>query len=316
MGFGAEIAVGDINTEFSFDFVGRIPWLDFELNPRRLRGSDFLMRWSQGVWSERRIIEGVNATNVLYAIPYGPSSTAPTGSVREFELYFERLEAAGQVGVKRPDILLFPATQRRRVEALVGECGGAAELPFVSEADRRVKELLALAVVAVESENSLWRAAAMPEFGQPLRPMRRMKGLPGLPKNAVVPTIILKEEDRKPLVKWQSALRVPVHIWHVFYDRAWGISLDEAERVIKNGLIEPTEQVFQAPGGATTRKAIHKIFYHYAYELGQNTSDPQLVADSIEDKNGHILPFVRFEGGELRLCKGVVERVLTESRRP
>lgn len=26
-----------------------IEWLDFLLNPRRLRGSDFLMRWSQGV---------------------------------------------------------------------------------------------------------------------------------------------------------------------------------------------------------------------------------------------------------------------------
>jgi hypothetical protein len=26
-----------------------LPWVDFLLNPRRLRGSDFLMRWSQGV---------------------------------------------------------------------------------------------------------------------------------------------------------------------------------------------------------------------------------------------------------------------------
>src|SRR5437879_6398531 len=34
-----------------------IPWDDYWLNPRRLRGSDFLMRWSQGVWSERRIVQ-------------------------------------------------------------------------------------------------------------------------------------------------------------------------------------------------------------------------------------------------------------------
>jgi len=27
----------------------QIPWADFWLNPRRLRGSDFLMPWSQGV---------------------------------------------------------------------------------------------------------------------------------------------------------------------------------------------------------------------------------------------------------------------------
>jgi hypothetical protein len=32
-----------------------IGWSDFYLNPRRLRGSDFLMRWSQGVWSEERL---------------------------------------------------------------------------------------------------------------------------------------------------------------------------------------------------------------------------------------------------------------------
>ncbi len=33
-----------------------VPWAHFLLNPRRLRGSDFLMRWSQGVWSEERLM--------------------------------------------------------------------------------------------------------------------------------------------------------------------------------------------------------------------------------------------------------------------
>lgn len=85
-----------------------LQWLDFWLNSRRLRGSDFLMRWSQGVWSEHRLTEAVNETGKFFAIPYGPSGTAPTGSVREFELYFERLEAAGLGKIKRPDLLLFP----------------------------------------------------------------------------------------------------------------------------------------------------------------------------------------------------------------
>ena len=39
-----------------------VAWSEFLLNPRRLRGSDFLMRWSQGVWSEKRLID---ATIVL-----------------------------------------------------------------------------------------------------------------------------------------------------------------------------------------------------------------------------------------------------------
>lgn len=43
-----------------------------------------------GVWSEERLIQAVNETGQFFAIPYGPSSTAPEDDVREFELYFER----------------------------------------------------------------------------------------------------------------------------------------------------------------------------------------------------------------------------------
>ena len=45
---GAELSVGALR---------ETPWAEFWLNPRMLRGSDFLMRWSQGVWSEKRLIE-------------------------------------------------------------------------------------------------------------------------------------------------------------------------------------------------------------------------------------------------------------------
>ncbi len=47
--------------DIQFELRGHtaVEWLDFLLNPRRLRGSDFLMRWSQGVWSEERIIQAV-----------------------------------------------------------------------------------------------------------------------------------------------------------------------------------------------------------------------------------------------------------------
>lgn len=54
-----------------------IPWPDFLLNPRRLRGSDFLMRWSQGRWSEDRVTQAVNETDIYFALPYGPSGVAP-----------------------------------------------------------------------------------------------------------------------------------------------------------------------------------------------------------------------------------------------
>lgn len=54
-----------------------LDWADLLLNPRRLRGSDFLMRWSQGVWSERRLVEAIAESGEFFALPYGPSGTAP-----------------------------------------------------------------------------------------------------------------------------------------------------------------------------------------------------------------------------------------------
>ncbi|MCX8155579.1 MAG: AccI family restriction endonuclease, partial [Verrucomicrobiae bacterium] len=147
-----------------------LPWLDFWLNPRRLRGSDFLMRWSQGVWSEKRLIEAVNDTGEFVAVPYGPSGTAPAQSVRDFELYFERLEKAGLGKIKRPDLLIFHVSDREAVDDIVADAGGLSELPFLQEGDPCLKSLLAKAVMAVECENSLWKAAKMPGFNAPLRP--------------------------------------------------------------------------------------------------------------------------------------------------
>ncbi|MDO8723944.1 MAG: AccI family restriction endonuclease [Syntrophales bacterium] len=281
--------------------MGKAPWAEFLLNPRRLRGSDFLMRWSQGVWSEERLTQAVNSTGKFFALPYGPSSTAPDNDVRAFELYFERLEKAGLGHIKRPDLLVFRIADKARVDSTVNQLNGLRELPFTTEEDGRMQELLAHAVIAVECENSLWRAKQMPNYATPLTPQKRLDGRLGLKKIAVLPTIIIKEEDRNPLRTWQLHRKIPIHIWHAFFDEAYGISLSDAEKLISNGDIEPTKQVFQAPGGATTVKIIYKIYYRHAYPLATTTEEPKLVADAITDKNGHILPYVRFVGGKSRL---------------
>lgn len=303
----------DIKISFlGFENVG---WSDFLLNPRRLRGSDFLMRWSQGVWSEERLIDAVNNTGTFYAVPYGPSSTAPDSDVREFELYFERLESAGLKNMKRPDLLVFPQSQRAEVQLLISELGGVGELPFTPEDNVYLRDLLDRAIVAVECENSLWKAKQMPQYNAPLKPQKRLGGKAGLSKSAVLPTVIVKEEDRHRLLAWQHVNRVPIHVWHVFYDLAFGISLDGIHELIQQGLIEPSEQVFQAPGGATTRKILYKIYHHYAYSLGEAREDPTLVADHILDANGHILPFVRFEGGQLEISSEALQMLNTLAER-
>ena len=290
-----------------------IPWADYWLNPRQLRGSDFLMRWSQGAWSELRLKDAVNRTGKFYALPYGPSGVAPDEDPREVELYFLRLEAAGLGKIKRPDLLLFREADKESVDDLVFEIAAAngvatdefekavTELPFTPETNLLLQALLAKAFLAVECENSLWVARKMPAYGQPLKPMKRLGGRAGLKKGAVLPTVILKDEDRESLKAWQQQQGIPVHIWHVFYDLAFGIALNEAERLIIEGLIEPREQIFQAPGGQTTTKVTYNVYYHYAYELGEAREQPALMAASIIDKNGHVLPYVKFDGGSLAL---------------
>jgi len=293
--------------EFELRGRGQVPWSEFWLNPRRLRGSDFLMRWSQGRWSEDLLIDAVNHTGLYFAIPYGPSGTAPDDDPRAFELYFERLDQAGLGDIKRPDVLVFQARDKVPVESAIQAVGGVQELPFTRENAPGISKILAKAIVAVECENSLWKCKQMPNYGAELSPQRRLGGKLGVKKTAVLPTVIIKEEDRSPLKAWQSANGVPIHVWHVFFDLAFGLSLDDAERLIKQGYIEPTRQVFQAPGGATTEKVIYKYPYLHAYPLAEVTEEPSLVGKYIEDKNGHILPYVHFEGGRLKLLAPALE---------
>jgi len=294
------LSVSTIDIELELRGIIEISWADFLLNPKKLRGSDFLMRWSQGVWSENRLVDAVNKTNKFYAIAYGPSGTAPDNDVRAFELYFERLEAAGLGNIKRPDLLIFKISDKQFVNKFLSGIGGEAELPFITEG--KLEPLISKAIIAVECENSLWVAEKMPDFKTPMKAQKRLGGKLGLSKTAVLPTVIIKEEDRIPLGKWQEEKKIPIHVWHVFFDRAFGLSFDEAQRLVNDGLILPTEQVFQAPGGATTKKAIYKYYYHYAYPLGIANERPNLIPAFIEDKNGHILPYVKFEGGSLEIA--------------
>ena len=312
--FETALSVPAEEIEFLLRGTILVPWAEYVLNPRRLRGSDFLMRWSQGQWSEERVVQAVADTGQYFALPYGPSSTAPD-DVQEFELYFERLERAGLGKMKRPDLLIMRTSDQSNVHELVNKIGGLSELPFTPEDNPHMAKLIGKAFMAIECENSLWIAKKMPHYGVKLTPQKRLGGKRGLKKGAVVPTVILKEEDREPLKRWQHDHRIPVHIWQVFYDMAFGIALDKAEELIRSGAIEETKQVFQAPGGATTRKSIYKIYYHYCYCVGEAVEEPSLLAASITDKNGHILPYVKFQGGKLALSQETLKKLDELARR-
>lgn len=296
--FDNVLATPEEEVDFQFSGHGSLAWLEFILNPRRLRGSDFLMRWSQGQWSEERLLQAINATGEFHGIAYGPSGVAPSDP-RAFELYFERLEEAGLGDQKRPDLLVFAMQDRAKVVRLVEDVGGAKELPFTKE--EQLEDLLRLAIMGIECENSLWKAKLMPAFNTAMKPQKRLGGKLGFSRTAVLPTVIVKEEDRAPLRKWQESHQVPIHVWHAFFDMAYGVAFDRVEKLVEEGFIEPSKHVFQAPNGVTTEKILYKIYYTHAYKVSENSEEPSLKAESIIDKNGHVLPYVCFSGGRMLL---------------
>ena len=290
---------------YHLSLSGSVPLEYFLLNPRRIRNSsDFLMRWSQGVWSETVIINALNSTKKYFAIAYGASSVAPNDPI-ESEHYFDRLEKSNPPELKRPDILVYLQKDKKDVEARINELGGLEELPFTNESE--MKSILNKALIGIECENSLWVTKKMPECNTPLRPMRRLGGKAGLPKNAKTPVVIIKKEDLKRIVSWQTKHQIPIHSWQIFYDMGIGISLNRSMELINDGYIEPTEQKFAESTGSVTKKIIYKIYHHYSYFVGNVIEPPKLVADTLIDKNGHVLPYVRFTDGAMSLDKRLTE---------
>ena len=45
------------------------------------------------------------------------------------------------------------------------------------------------------------------------------------------------------------------------------------------------------------------MYYHHAYPLGTSHEEPKLISAFIKDKNGHVLPYVKFEGGSMTLSE-------------
>ena len=62
----------------------------------------------------------------------------------------------------------------------MSDLGGKENLPFEAETHPLMAELVSSALIAVECENSLWKAQKMRDYGCKLRPMPRLGGKPGL----------------------------------------------------------------------------------------------------------------------------------------
>ena len=251
----------------------------------------------------------INNTEEYWAIPYGASSIAPEDP-RGQETYFDMLDRANPAHTKRPDILVYRKDMMDEINDEIASLGksidiqldfesDATKLPFINEL--KMMRMIKKAIFAIECENSLWKAKMMPDFGRQLKPMRRLGGNLGLPKNAKTPTVIIKDEDLGRITEWERSTNIPIHTWQIFYDMAIGLALKQAQRLIDKKHIDATLQKFSEPGGGVTEKSIYKIYHNHCYSVGTIVTEPKLEANAIVDSNGHVLPYVKFVGGKMNL---------------
>jgi hypothetical protein len=278
--------------------------IDYLINPRRLRGSDFLMRWAQGRWSEEIVMRALNRTDEFGVLPYGPSTVAPDDP-KELEMFFETMDVIAREG-KRPDLLLYDKNVFERVRQTVANRWGAvtkiAETP-----SPELREIISQARVALEIENSLWVTSKMPGFGKEFSRYTRGKNKGRLKPAGVIPTIIVKEEDIPRLKHWETEFGIPIYVVHIFYDRGYFIKFDRIIELLGSGELGFEIQKFTNPDGtAATPKKIVKVPYILCQEFGA-VSNPTLSPKTFVDKNGKVMTYVTFSGGEISLSENVFE---------
>ncbi len=291
--------VGEL--EWEFDRLGYFAPedLDYLINPRRLRGSDFLMRWSQGRWSEEIVMRTLNQSDQFGVIPYGPSTVAPEDP-KELEFFFDRMDVIGREG-KRPDLLLYDRPTLERVkQELARRLGSVEKMAETPSTD--VRDLIVKARVALEVENSLWVTAKMPGFGKEFSRYTRGKNKGRLKPAGIIPTIIVKQEDAPRLQRWEADFGVPIYVVHIFFDRGYFIRFDDVLALIESGELGWEEQRFTNPDGtASSPKQIVKVPYILCKDFGL-VSGQTLEPHAFVDKNGKVMTYVAFEGGEIELA--------------
>ena len=282
-------------------------------NPNR---KDFDQKWAQGEWAEKRITSAINADQRFFALPFGPSGTAPEDR-SERRIYFQRLQGGNRDKNKRPDILVFDKKKKTWAEKIVRNVGGFEELSFLPDEHDAIRCLVSAARVAIECEASLYRASAMPDMRRrnektdkhevaQLRPQPRLEGRYGFAANAKLPNVWIKKEDIDPLKKWQKDHGVPIHIWQFFFDRSYGISFDRALEMARAGYMNFFRYEF--PEGT---KEVYRCHPACTYEVAEVSEEPTIVGSFQEKPDGQIVADLKFVGGSVRLTNDAIANLLS-----
>jgi hypothetical protein len=294
-----QLPMGELEWEFRRTDLFPPEDVFFLINPRRLRGSDFLMRWSQGRWSEDVVLRAINGTSCFGVVPYGPSTVAPDDP-NDLEAFLEKMDVISGEG-KRPDMLLYDSPTfkwaQSELQRRLGSAAKMAETP-----SDQLRDIVVRAKAALEIENSLWVTDRMPGYGKPFGRFLRGKKKGRIKASGVVPTIIVKEEDISRLQQWEATFGVPIYIVHLFYDRGYFIKFKQVVNLIQAGDVGAESQRFSNPDGtAATPKRIIKVPYVLCQEFG-SVSGQRLEPRTFVDKNGKVMTYVVFSGGEIRLA--------------
>ena len=286
--------------------------------------SDFDEKFRQSEWGEKGLRSAIleHRPREFFSLNYGLSGTTPKNKK---DVYFERL-VDYRGSIKRPDLLVFRNKDAQAVKEIVYQYGTTSkewnyEMNCVPESE--LKELLGLATTAIEVEYSGWKAQDMPAFGKTLRLQRRAAtgklpdGLLGLGSNpGILPHVIVKEEDRIKLNAWDSQVlgltgkKVPIHVWHVFYNSLiLGVQFDAIDRLIDQNLIQSVECA------KIDNKEMYKVIHHYCYRPVIISKSPTKRSDYVIRNNGRVVPVHWLVGGKMELTKDGLQVLRNPSAR-
>ena len=145
----------------------------------------------------------------------------------------------------------------------------------------------------------------MPGFGKPFSHYKRGKNKGTLKPAGIIPTIIVKQEDIPRLQQWEADFGIPVYVVHIFYDRGYFIKFNDVLGMLESGELGMEIQRYTNPDGtAASPKSIVKVPYIVCKEFG-TVSGQSLLPKTFVDKNGKVMTYVTFSGGDIQLSPDV-----------
>lgn len=270
----------------------------------RFRGENFRGKWSLGSWSEKHILDAINSSDELRAVPYGKSEVGPTGAA-EKQAYWDEYKDRESFG-KRPDVLVFERSIYEEFERQ-GRLELVRDLP--NRREDEIKEIVENSLLGVEAEASIWQGEKMPHYGRDWHNRTgRSKPLCEL-GSWTAPTVIVKDEDMQPLINWQEYYGKPIYIVHLFYDMAFMLNFARLRQYIADGVVCGEVQDY-----GKAKKVIYKTYYGLASTFGEFTELAEIVPFVSQTKGGKFEADLYFDGGTLVLSRSTVEEWLSLER--